>query len=393
MTRRLRLLPDSVFDGDRLLPGAALELDVDAGVVAGLHPAHPGQMAHPSDGDQERLAGCTLAPGLVDLQVNGGGGFLFSNDPAPGTLRAITEAHGRAGSTSIMPTLITSSPPVMKRAAAAAAEVASSLPAMLGLHLEGPHLSRQRPGIHDPALMRPLTTSDIHAYGQLREALGKPLVMTVAPEVVTPAQISDLVSLGITVALGHSDATAEQATAAIDAGASLITHLFNAMSGVGARQPGLAGAALTDSRVRVGVIADGHHLHATTVGLALASASGRLHLVSDALSSAGGGPERVPFAGRVLSVADGVCRSPEGTIAGSAVPLAGCLHWMINGVGVPADEALRLATSAPARALGAPAGRIGVGTPADLVALDRHGVIVKVMRRAQWEQPARNTPN
>jgi N-acetylglucosamine-6-phosphate deacetylase len=388
VTRRLRLVPDCVFDGDRLLPGAAVELDPDAGLVTGVHPAHRGQVVHPSGTDQERLAGCTLAPGLVDLQVNGGGGSVFSEDPAPGSLRAITEAHGRAGSTSIVPTLITSSPRVMKRAAAAAAEAAPSLPAMLGLHLEGPHLSRQRPGIHDPALMRPLTTSDMHTYGRLREALGKPLVMTVAPEVVTPAQISGLVSLGITVALGHSDATADQAAAAIDAGASLITHLFNAMSGVTARQPGLAGAALTDSRVRIGVIADGHHLHATTVGLALASASGRLHLVSDALSCADGGPERVPFAGRVLSVAGGVCRSPEGTIAGSAVPLAGCLHWMINSVGVPADEALRLATSAPARALGTPAGRIAAGTPADLVALDRGGVIVKVMRRAQWEQRA-----
>jgi N-acetylglucosamine-6-phosphate deacetylase len=388
VTRRLRLAPDSVFDGDRLLPGVTVDLDLDAGVVTGVHLA--GSTAHPSGIRQERLAGCTLAPGLVDMHVNGGGGFLFSEDPAPAALRAVIDAHGRAGSTCVMPTLITSSPPAMKKATAAAVDVAPSLPAMLGLHLEGPHLSRQRAGIHDPALMRPLTTRDIHTYGQLRDALGKPLVITVAPEIVTPAQISDLVSLGITVALGHSDATAEQAFAAFDAGASLVTHLFNAMSGITARQPGVAGAALTDPRVRVAVIADGHHLHATTIGLALASASGRVHLVSDALS-AGGGPGRFRFAGRELSVADGVCRSPDGTIAGSAVPLAGCLQWMISSFGLPADEALRVATSAPARLLGAPAGRIAVGTPADLVALDPRGAIVKVMRRAQWEQPSRLT--
>lgn len=385
MTRRLRLAPDFVFDGERLLPEAVLDLDLDTGVVAGVHPARTAQAAHPADVPRERLAGCIVAPGLVDLQVNGGGGVSFSESPTAGALRTITEAHGRAGSAAVLPTLITSTPPVMKKAAAAAAEAAPSLPAMLGLHLEGPHLSRHRPGIHDPTLMRLLATSDIHTYGKLREALGKPLVLTVAPEVVTAAQISDLVSAGITVALGHSDATAEQVSAAVDAGASLVTHLFNAMSGVRARQPGLAGAALADSRVRIGVIGDGRHLHATTIRLALASAPGRVHLVSDAAAPAGGGPSRFRFAGRVLSVAGGACRSPDGTIAGGAVPLAGCVHWMISGAGLPAAEVLRLATSAPAQALGAPAGRIAVGRPGDLVVLDRHGVIVKVMRRARWE--------
>ncbi len=385
MTRRLRLAPDFVFDGDRLLPEAVLDLDLDAGVVTAVHPARRGRPAHQTGLPRERLTGCVVAPGLVDLQVNGGGGVSFSEDPTARALHAITEAHGRAGSAAVLPTLITSGPLAMKKAAAAAAEAAPSLPAMLGLHLEGPHLSRRRPGIHDPALMRPLVTSDIHAYGRLREALGKPLVLTVAPEVVTAAQISDLVSAGITVALGHSDATAEQVSAAIDAGASLVTHLFNAMSGVRARQPGLAGAALTDARVRIGIIGDGHHLHATTIRLALASAPGRVHLVSDAAAPAGGGPSRFRFAGRVLSVDGRVCRSPDGTIAGGAVPLAGCVQWLISGAGLAAAAALRLATSAPARALGVPAGRIAAGRPADLVVLDRHGVIVKVMRRARWE--------
>ncbi len=337
----MRIAAEQVFDGETLHPQA--EVVIADGRIVDLRPA-TGPV----------LQGI-LAPGLIDLQINGGGGVMT----APDTLDRICEAHGRMGSTGVMPTLITDT--FEMTASVIAAGIACTHAGFLGLHLEGPHLDPRRKGAHDAALIRPMDARDLALLCDAAARLPA-LMLTVAPESVTPAQIAQLVASGAVVSLGHSDCTSEQARAAIAAGASCVTHLFNAMSPMTARAPGLAGAALD---VAAGIIADGIHVDPLLLRLALANP--RLFLVTDCMAVAGTDDRGFTLGGRPILRDGGRLVLADGTLAGADLTLPQAIARMDALAGTA--RALAMATTIPAQVIGADRGRIASGAVADLVLL------------------------
>lgn len=346
MTRTLYRGAD-VFDGERLGPGALL---VEGGRIAAILPAGA---AAPGAGVVD-LPGGMLAPGFVDLQVNGGGGVMFNDAPDVATLARIAAAHARLGTLALMPTLITDTPETTRAAVAAVAQaVAEGVPGIAGLHLEGPHLSLARKGAHDPALIRPMTADDLQFLLESVRELPR-LLVTIAPESVDTKQIFAMANAGIVVSLGHSDAGFDACRAGFAAGARMVTHLFNAMSQLGNREPGLVGAALDTGGVSAGLIADGIHVHAATIRAALAAKAGPggLFLVTDAMAPAGTGMQAFRLNGREIRRADGRLTLADGTLAGADLDMARALAVLTRDVGVALDRALAMATSVPARVLG-----------------------------------------
>lgn len=348
------LAPARVFDGERLRSGFALRLE--GGAVADLAPLDPRMGAAPLD--------ATVTPGFVDLQVNGGGGVLLNDDPTPAGMAAIAAAHRPLGTVALLPTLITDRPEAMDRLAAA-----PSLPeGAVGLHLEGPHVAPARRGTHDPRFIRPLDERTLAAVRRLRAAR-VPVLVTLAPEAASPEGITALAAAGAVVSLGHSDATYEEAVAALAAGATAFTHLFNAMSPLGHRAPGMVGAALA-SRAAVGIIADGIHVHPDILPLALRArpAPGLSFLVSDAMPTVGG-PPAFRLYGREIRVEEGRLVNAEGGLAGAHTTMAEGVA-RLAALGLPHEEALRMAITVPARLMRLPGLAALVGRPSrDLLRL------------------------
>ena len=327
--------------------------------------------AVPDGADVVDLAGAHLAPGFVDLQVNGGGDRLLADDPTPATVAAIAAAHQRRGTTDLLPTLVTS-PDETRRAAIAAvgACLADGVPGVLGIHLEGPFLNPARAGVHDPARMRRMRRDDAAALPAWR---GGRVLLTVAPEMADDGAVAAAVRAGAKVSAGHTDADAARIAAAVAEGLDGATHLFNAMRGIDRREPGAAGALLADDRVACGLIADGVHVHPDLLRFAWrVKPAGRAFLVSDAMPPVGGRRRRFAIGGRTAAVADGACRTADGTLAGAAIDLATAVRVAVQRAGIPLDAALRMASTAPARhlGLGDRLGRIAPGCAANLVALD-----------------------
>ena len=354
-----------VFDGLRLHAGAALV--ADAGRVAAILPPDEAP-----DGARVRLRGGVLAPGFVDLQVNGGGGFMLNDRPDLDGLRAICAAHARLGTTALMPTLITDTPEVTRAVVEAGiAAAAAGIPGFLGLHLEGPHLDRRRKGAHDPALIRPMQAADLALLCDAAARLPA-LIVTLAPESATLAQIAALAEAGAAVSLGHSDTGAAAAKAAFAAGARLVTHLFNAMSQLGSREPGLVGALLTSPGVRAGLIADGIHVARESIEVALAVKGERVFVVTDAMAVAGTAMTEFTLNGRRVLRRDRRLTLEDGTLAGADIDFPGAVRVLVREVGLTLPQALRMATALPAAAVGMTArcGHLAPGMPADLVHLD-----------------------
>ncbi len=357
----------SVFDGTVLHAEAALVVEdgrVAAIVADGEAPA----------GERVALGGGVVAPGFVDLQVNGGGGVMLNGAPDLEGIRAICAAHGRLGTTGLLPTLITDTPEVTRAAVAAGIAAAEAgVPGFLGLHLEGPHLDPRRKGAHDPALIRPMDAEDL---ALLLEAAARlpALVVTVAPESASLEQIAALAAAGAVVSLGHSDTAAAAAAAAFGAGASMVTHLFNAMSPLGNREPGLVGAALESEGVRAGLIADGVHVAPLAMRVALAAKRGEegMFLVTDAMAVAGTELDRFTLNGREILRRDGRLTLADGTLAGADIDMAGAIRVLVREVGVTLPRALRMAAAVPAAVIGMGdrLGRLAPGRVADLVHLD-----------------------
>lgn len=353
----------AVFDGEALSEGVALV--VEDGRVAGLVPHAE------APGERVVLEGGVLAPGFVDLQVNGGGGVLLNDRPDVGGIAAICAAHARLGTTGLLPTLITDTPSVTRAAVAAGVAAAGVVPGFLGLHLEGPHLDVRRKGAHDPALIRPMTEDDLAMLVAAARRLPA-LMVTVAPESVTPGQVAALAAAGAIVSLGHSDSGLAGAEAMFAAGARVVTHLFNAMSQLGSREPGLVGAALDAPGVAAGLIADGVHVAPATMRAALAAKRGEdaIFLVTDAMPVAGTGLDGFTLGGRRILRRDGRLTLEDGTLAGADIDFPGAIRVLVRA-GVPLARALRMATVAPARVLGrGDLGRLAPGGPADFVWLD-----------------------
>lgn len=356
-----------IFDGHDWQDDAALLIEF--GQVSGIVEAG----AIPANAETVHLAGGMLVPGFIDLQVNGGGGVLFNNDPTLEGIRTICAAHAQFGTTALLPTLITDTVEVNIRAiAAGAAATAQRVPGFLGLHLEGPHLSIARKGTHDPALIRPMDDADLARLLATRTQVPN-LLCTVAAETVTPAQIAALSAAGIVVSIGHSDAGAATTAAAFTAGASMATHLFNAMSQLGNREPGVVGAVLAHDNVFAGLIADGIHVHPGSIDVALRAKSGpgRIFLVTDAMSQTGTDIKTLTLNGRTITRSDGALRLADGTLAGADLDMIDAVEFM-HTMGLPLDEALRMASLYPAQAMGIAAdyGHLRPGAVANFVHLD-----------------------
>lgn len=344
--------------GARIFDGATLR-EGEIGIRDGRFTAAGG-------GRRIDLGGGVLAPGLIDLQVNGGGGIMLDGEATVERIATICAAHARLGTTGLLPTLITNSPAATRSVLAAGIAAVTRVPGFLGLHLEGPHIDPRRPGCHPPQHIRPMTEEDIEILLEAKTGLPA-LMLTVAPEAVSGAQISRLAAAGILVSLGHTDATRAEAAAAIQAGARGITHIFNAMSQLGSREPGMVGAALGTS-VAVGLIADGIHVAPETMRLALRLAGERIYLITDAMAPAGSALTEFPLAGRRILRQDGALRLENGTLAGADLTLAEAVRNVI-ALGIAPQDALAMASSRPARLIGANA-RIAEGLPADLVHFD-----------------------
>jgi N-acetylglucosamine-6-phosphate deacetylase len=313
--------------------------------------------------------GIMLAPGFIDLQVNGGGGILLNDQPTPDAMRTIARTHRRFGTTSCLPTLISDSH-AKATAAIAAAKLLAGTDGILGLHLEGPFISPARPGIHRSDQIRAATADDLDWLGEL-SAAGSSMV-TLAPECVPAGFVKTLAASGIRVSVGHSEAAADTLLRAVDEGLSGVTHLFNAMPAMSARQPGIVGVALTDQRLTAGIIIDGLHVDPRLVRAAFAAKhQDSIALVSDAMPTVGTEQDHFELMGRRIRLRDGRLTSENGTLAGAHLELASAVKNAVTLAGISLDDALRAASLVPARFLGIERNRgaLIAGARADIVAL------------------------
>ncbi len=362
MTAPVWIIPDQVFDGATLRGGMALQFNDD--VVTAVQAETTLPAAH----KVHKIKGI-ITPGLIDLQVNGGGDVLLNQMPTPAGMATIAAAHRRFGTVAILPTLITDAPEVLGHAAGAAI-AAKGQSGIIGLHIEGPHISVARRGTHAACFVRPLDETTMNIVRGLRAA-GIAVMITLAPEAVSPGQIAALAATGAVVSIGHSDATADLTRMALAEGASCFTHLFNAMSPMLNRSAGVVGAAI-NSTAPAGIICDGIHVADEMVGLAIRARPlpDTMFLVSDAMSTVGGS-DHFTLYGQTIWLRDGRLVNDEGSLAGAHVTMAESLQRLVNVVGVPAEAALRMAVTVPARVIGRPdLARLEGRALADLLLLD-----------------------
>ena len=360
----------ALINGQVLLPSGLRD---DVCVVIGDGEIRSVSSAPPADAALVDLGGKLLLPGFIDTQVNGGGGALFNDDPSVATIRTIAATHARYGTTGLLPTLISDDLTVVEQAIRAVdAAIEAGVPGVLGIHIEGPFLSATRRGIHSEGKLQPLRDDHLDLLASARH--GRTLV-TLAPECATPDQIARLVARGVIVAAGHSDAPYEVVRAAIDAGLSGFTHLFNAMSQLANRAPGMVGAALEDDATFAGIIADGHHLHPATLRVAVrAKGVHRLMLVTDAMPSVGTDSPSFMLQGREIWRDGDTLHGADGVLAGSTLTMAGAVANMVAQGRVPLRDAVAMASATPAAFLRF-AGRTGIiaaGMRADLVLVDQN---------------------
>ncbi|HNP37167.1 MAG TPA: N-acetylglucosamine-6-phosphate deacetylase [Woeseiaceae bacterium] len=361
-----RLSNGRVFDGEQL------HMDRDVVVEGGRITA---LIARPdtayADHETIDLQGHLLAPGLIDLQVNGGGGVLFNAAPRIDSLQAIGAAHRQFGTTAFLATVITDHDTVMQQAIAAVERaIAERVPGVIGIHLEGPHLNSGFRGVHDEARMREL---DEPSLARICSLQGGRTLLTLAPETVDTDMISRLVASDIVVCAGHSSADYAATRQALDAGLNGFTHLFNAMTGMQSREPGMVGAALEDETSFFGIIADGYHVHPAMFAVAVAAkATGKAVLVSDAMPSVGSTSKNFDLFGVPVRAEDGRCVTPEGRLAGSDIGLISAVRNACRFARIDQYEALRMASTYAAQAirLDNELGYIRPGYRANLIELD-----------------------
>ncbi len=354
-----------LFDGSALRSGGTVLFDgaTIVGVVAS-DAVPPG--TERIDLPQDHV----LAPGFIDLQVNGGGGVLFNDAPDAVTLRRIAGAHAQAGTTAILPTLISGTRPQLQAALTAVrAALAAGVAGIAGLHLEGPFIAPGRRGIHPAEAVTGMTDDDLVV---LTESFPAPLLITLAPDIVPGGHIRRLVDAGAIVFAGHTEATYAEAIAGFEAGISGVTHLYNAMSGFVPRAPGMVGAALDRGEVFAGIIVDGHHSHYAAVRIAFAAKGpDALLLVSDAMATTASDSTGFVLNGERIRLQDGRLVNDAGTLAGAHLTMADAVRNAVCHAGLPLEAVLRMATRTPARAVGmTDRGRIAAGCRADFVVLD-----------------------
>lgn len=340
----------------------------------------------PSDIPRRDLKGLSVAPGFIDIQVNGGGGVLFNETPTVESIRTIVEAHRRFGTTNLLPTYITGPNEGIQQAASSVMQCigSNSIRGVLGIHFEGPFISTGKAGIHDPSLIRPPNDMDLNTVCSVDRGI---TLITVAPEVFDPSRVRQLCRRGILVALGHTDATYEVAAAAFFAGARGATHLYNAMSPLKARAPGVVGAALDLPDPWVAVIADGHHVDFAAIRVALrAKGPGKVLLVTDAMPPVGSTQSSFRLDPYSVQVHNGRCITPDGILAGSALDMATAVRNCVQQLAVPKDEALRMASTYPAEflGLGKQLGRIAENYRANLVVCNNQIAVMAAVVEGQF---------
>jgi len=360
---------DVVFDGEKRHDDAAVV--IEGAQIAALTP----RAALPSSIEVYNAPpGAWLASGFIDIQVNGGGDVLFNADPTPDALAKIAEAHRKFGVTALLPTLITDCDETMAAALDAVSAIMADEPSILGIHLEGPFLSPEKPGVHRREFIR---RPQPHHRRTLSSFRGGALLVTLAPEETPDGFIAELVASGAKVSLGHSMATYEETRAAMSEGLTGFTHLFNAMRPLSAREPGPVAAALESPNAYYGLIVDGAHVAPAMLRLAMRGA-GRPMLVSDAMPPVGGARKEFDLLGRRIAVRDGSCRTQEGALAGSSIEMASAIRNCVRLLGLPLERALRCASLHPADflGLGRSLGRLAPGYRADMAAFDPKDISV-----------------
>jgi len=359
------------FTNGQILTDRGFETDVtvlvEDGHIVAVVPGPP-----PKDAKVVDLAGRHLVPGFIDTQVNGGGDVLFNDEPTVEGLRRIAAAHRKYGTTGMLPTLISDDVEVMRRAIDATRDaLAQQVPGVLGVHLEGPYLNAARKGVHDPSKFHTPDAAEL----DLVASLGKDGVtlVTLAPERFDAATLRALAQRGVVIAAGHTAANYEQLRDGFANGITGITHLFNAMTPMNSREPGAVGAALENPDAWCGLIVDGFHVHDATLRVAIAARPrGKMMLVTDAMPPVGGQREAFSLYGVEMICRDGQCTTADGTLAGSALDMASAVRNTVQRLGLPLEEACRMASQYPAEfiGLGGELGRIAPGYRADLVVLD-----------------------
>ncbi|MBA6383916.1 N-acetylglucosamine-6-phosphate deacetylase [Colwellia sp. BRX10-6] len=312
-----------------------------------------------------------VVPGFIDLQVNGGGGALFNDSPSLKNIKTIMAAHAKFGTTAMLPTLITDKISVMQQAAEAMAEaMAEKTPGIIGIHFEGPHLSVAKKGAHIEEHIRAISPQEWQVLE--RKDIGQILV-TLAPETVNVDDIARMVSLGIKVCLGHTNADFNTAQKALEAGADGFTHLYNAMSAIQGREPGVTGCALLNDQASCGLIVDGHHVNYESCKLALKTKpAGRVFLVTDAMPPVGTSDVEFALVGKKVRLKNGKLTSTTGELAGSVLNMAQAVANTHLGLRLPLDEALRMASKYPANYIKQSdiRGSLTIGSQADFVELN-----------------------
>ncbi len=330
-----------VFDGETMRDGLAVIIDGER--IRDVVPANK------IDRDIECvvLQGGILAPGFIDVQVNGGGGALLNDNPTIETVKRIAESHRKFGTTGLLPTVITDTPEILAQAIASvkAARVAE-IPGVLGIHIEGPFLDVERKGAHEARYIREMTTLDVD---KITTADCGTVMLTLAPNRVAPRLIKSLADKGVLVSLGHSNATVVEVQLALNSGARAFTHIFNAMSQMNGREAGMVGAALSDAESFCGLIADGFHVQDAVMKVALAAKpKNRMMLISDAMPAAAGGPDVFELQGRTVKRVNGRLQLEDGTLAGCNLTMDEAVRYCVTKLEVDLEDALRMASLNPA---------------------------------------------
>jgi len=373
-----RVLLDQGFE-------TGLAVLVEEGRIAAVAPA--GEL--PAAAERIDLDGLRLVPGFIDVQVNGGGGALFNDAPTVETIATIGRAHRRFGTTGFLPTLISDDLSVVREAIRAVdAAINAGVPGVLGIHIEGPFLNTSRKGIHDSSKIRELDEAGFETVTGLQNCC---TLVTLAPERTTPAMVRRLAKAGLIVSAGHTEGSYEEIRAALDAGVTGFTHLFNAMSPLTSREPGAVGAALEDQDSWCGLIVDGRHIAPATMRVALrCKPIDRFMLVTDAMPSVGMAEKSFILQGQQIHVEDGVCVNVDGTLAGSDLDMACAVRNAVAMLEVDVETALRMASRHPAAFIGLDdrMGRIAPGLTASLVALDENLRVVRSWIDGAEAEPA-----
>lgn len=340
-----RVLARQLFDGEGEVGLPDRIIDLEKGRIVAVRPAEDAELVDPAI-----ISADVVAPGFIDLQINGAGGAQFNFDPSIATLERMADGARKGGTAYILPTFITAPGNDYLAAILAAREaIATGVTGILGLHLEGPFLSPERPGIHDSSSIRRMTTDDLDA---LTKPFPGPLLVTLAPERLSSGWIELLQKAGVTVFAGHSAATAQDMVAAERQGLRGVTHLFNAMSQMTGREPGIVGSVFASNALFAGVIADGHHVAAQNLQITGQLLPGRLCLVTDAMLTLASEIHEFELNGQTIYLRDGRLTNAEGTLAGAHVAMDESVRNMIAYTGLPVAAVLNMASGNPAAAAG-----------------------------------------